>query len=439
MTHLTPAAAVAASVLLALIASIVLRLLALLCPRGVTARLRQLATAQRPWHPKSPDDCPECAGRSVHPPADLVEVVPWKVTRSRSGAKKRVSSEGVACPNPACAYVGCAVESIHAMVSCGVRGKTDRIRRWKCQACGTTVTERKHTPLYRLKTPPGPISLVLALLANGLDPSAAARVFRYDHRTVDRWLSRAGKHAATLHNLYFRHLHCAFLQLDELVTTIRGDAQRTFVWTAIDAATKIIPHVHIGRRTINDAYAFVHGLAGRLAPGHVPLFSSDGLRHYFSALTAHYGEWQAPAPGQRQRTWHVDPRLVFGMLYKVKAGRRLKNLYSRIRCGSRKQWQAHTQALGFSGKVQTAFVERANLTLRELIAPLARRMWSLARSRESLRVAIQWGVCCYHFTRPHHSLRVSRAHDHNTPAMAAQVTDHRWTTEEILRHHVRYT
>jgi hypothetical protein len=117
-------------------------------------------------------------------------------------------------------------------------------------------------------------------------------------------------------------------------------------------------------------------------------------------LTAHYGAWHAPEPGKRKPTWRVDPRLVFGILYKIKAGRRLKDLYSRIRCGTRKQWQARTLALGFTGKVQTAFVERANLTLRELIAPLARRTGSLARSHESLQAAIQWGACCYHFTRP---------------------------------------
>jgi hypothetical protein len=189
----------------------------------------------------------------------------------------------------------------------------------------------------------------MSLLANGLDPSAAARVFRHDHRTISRlapgcrgWLSRGGKHASALHDLFFRRLRCAFLQLDELVANVRGDEQRTFVWTAIDAVTKILPHFHVGRRFIADAYAFVHDLTRRLAPGHVPTFSSDGLRHYFSALTAHFGFWRDPEPGKRKPpaaggkpTWIVDPCLLYGMLYKVKVGRKLKDLYSRIRCGTR--------------------------------------------------------------------------------------------------------
>ena len=300
-----------------------------------------------------------------------------------------------------------------------------------------TVTERKDTMLYRLKTRPQRIFEVMTLLANGLDPSAGSRVYRHDDRTIQRWLKRGGRHAQQLHDLYFRRLRPAFLQLDELVGTVRGDPERTFIWTAIDAATKIIPHVHVGRRMITDAYTFVHGLKGRLAADHVPVFSSDGLRHYFSALTAHFGSWHAPEGQQRKRRWHVDPRLLFGMLYKVKVGRKLQDLYTRIRCGTRAEWQRRVTALGFSGKIQTAYVERANLTLRELVAPLARRTWSITRSHESLMLAIQWGLCYYHFIRPHQSLQLSRARQ-RTPTMAARLTDHIWSTEEVLRTKIRY-
>jgi IS1 family transposase/transposase-like protein len=434
MTHPSAVSTVAASALAILLVFVVLQLVTFMWPRSLADKIKWI---RRQWHPRTPDDCPQCWLGFPPQPADLVEITPWKATRSPRGARKRLSSEGVSCPNPECVYCGCTVESIHAMVACGVRGKTDAIRRWKCQACSTSVSERKFTPPYHLKTPPSRIFLVMALLANGLDPSAAARVFRHDHRTISRWLTRGGKHASALHDLFFQRLRCSFLQLDELVANIRRDDQRTFVWTAVDAITKIIPHVHVGRRLITDAYAFVHGLTQRLAPGHVPIFSSDGLRHYFSALTAHYGFWCDPAPGKRKRTWRVDPRLLFGMLYKVKVGRKLKELYSRIRCGTRKHWRQRTTAPGFSGQVQTAFVDRANLTLRELIAPLAHRTWSISRSHESLLASIYWGLCSYHFIRPHHSLRLSPACG-RTPAMAARLTDHVWSSEEVLRYRIRF-
>jgi len=215
MTALPPFAAVVAVVMLFVLRWVALLLMTLWWPQQVAAKIKQIGKVRRHWHPKSADNCPECSRWTCPARADLVEITPWNTRRGRRGAKKQLSSEGVTCPNAKCIYFGCSVETIHAMVSCGVRGKTDTIRRWKCQACGKTVSERKFTPLYRLKTAPICIGLVMSLLANGLDPSATAHVFHHDHWTISRWLPRAGKHVAALHDLYFRRLQCAFLQLDE--------------------------------------------------------------------------------------------------------------------------------------------------------------------------------------------------------------------------------
>jgi len=47
----------------------------------------------------------------------------------------------------------------------------------------------------------------------------------------------------------------------------------------------------------------------------------------------------------------------------------------------------------------TAYVERVNLTLREHIAPLSRRTWSLASDLHALWLHIEWGRAYYHFCR----------------------------------------
>jgi hypothetical protein len=206
--------------LLDLLAHCIIRFFPMLWSRAISAQITRLTRARRQWHPRTPEDCPLCVSRQPSRWADLVEVVPWRGEEACELGGRDVPERVVRV-----AYYGCGVETIHAMVSCGVRGKTDRMRRWKCQACGTTVTERKYTVLYQLKTPPGRISLVMALLANGLDVSAAARVFRHDDRTTRRWLSRGGRHAAALHDLFFRRLRCAYLQLDELVASVWGNEE----------------------------------------------------------------------------------------------------------------------------------------------------------------------------------------------------------------------
>jgi len=111
---------------------------------------------------------------------------------------------------------------MHALVGDGKHGHTERIQTFRCQACHSTFTARRNTPLYRLKTPSHQIAMVLSALAEGLDPSAAERVFGYRQATITLWLTRAGEHAQTVHERFFCRLQLPYLQLDHCCE--RGDA-----------------------------------------------------------------------------------------------------------------------------------------------------------------------------------------------------------------------
>ena len=150
----------------------------------------QRSQVPRCLRPRSPLDCPECCQAAL--PAAIQEpkpapVRPWREVKSRRGAPKHSSTEGVACPNRACSYYGISEAHIHALVSDGSSGTLEKIRRWRCQACQTTFSARLHTPMYRLKTPSKQVALVLSALAEGLDVSVAERVFGGRHATITRW------------------------------------------------------------------------------------------------------------------------------------------------------------------------------------------------------------------------------------------------------------
>jgi transposase-like protein len=218
--------------------------------------------------PRSPDDCPACRlsytlSSSVEPAPPPVR--PWREVKSRRGAPKRVNTEGFACPHHQCPYFGFTDAHIHALVGDGKHGHAGRIQTLRCQSCRTTFTARRHTPLYRLKTPSQQVAMVLTALAEGLDPSAAERVFGYRHATITTWLSRAGEHAQTLHEHYFCDLQLPHLQLDELRTRLRSSTQVLWLWLAIDPLTKTIPVLHLGPRTQNMAHMVIHSLRQILA------------------------------------------------------------------------------------------------------------------------------------------------------------------------------
>jgi hypothetical protein len=168
-------------------------------------------------------------------------------------------------------------------------------------------------------------------------------------------------------------------------------------------------------------------LRATLAEGCTPIITTDGLRLYFYALTAHFGSWVTA--GQRRR-WQVDPRLLYGQLHKRYRHRRLVRIRYQMACGSQRALQVALQTLGWSGQLQTAFVERLNLTVRQSVAALTRRTWATAQSAAGLQGHVEWWRAYYHFVRPHRSLcHHSRA---CTPAMAAGLTARRWTVADLL-------
>ena len=103
------------------------------------------------------------------------------------------------------------------------------------------------------------------------------------------------------------------------------------------------------------------------------------------------------------------------------------------------------KALGFSGTLNTAFVERINLTLRHALAALSHRSWATAQLSGELLAHLEWWRAYYHFCHPHVSLplqldvpqvRQGKQTPHRyaprTLAMAAGLTKHIWSVEKLL-------
>ena len=399
--------------------------------------------------PRSPHDCPACRRAStlslvVEPtPAP---VCPWREVKSRRGAPKRVNTEGFACPNHECLYSGITAAHIHALVGDGKHGHAERIQTFRGPACHTTFSARRDTPLYRLKTPSQQVAIVLTALAEGLDPSAAERVFGYRQATITTWLTRAGEHAQILHERSFRHLWLSHLQLDELRTRLRNSKHVLWLWLAIDPCTKLLPVLYLGPRTQHAAHRVIHSLRQMLAPGCLPLFTSDGLNVYFYALTAHFGQWlEVGQRGRNVRRWQVAAGLIYGQVKKIYRLRKLVRVTHVMRLGTQTALQVTLQGLGFSGRLNTAFIERVNLTVRHGVAALARRTWATAQQSPHLLAHLEWWRAYYHFVRPHVSLRVAlmqprarggrllaQRYRQRTPAMAAGRTNRRWSTREVL-------
>jgi hypothetical protein len=90
--------------------------------------------------------------------------------------------------------------------------------------------------------------------------------------------------------------------------------------------------------------------------------------------------------------------------------------------------------------INTAYIERLNATFRQRLGCLARRSRALTRTSDSLVAGMYLVGTVYNFCTWHKSLRLPLYVGHRgrirwvkrTPAMAASLTDHRWSVAELL-------
>ena len=189
---------------------------------------------------------------------------------------------------------------------------------------------------------------------------------------------------------------------------------------------------HRDRALITELVQKVRACARSLAL----LVCVDGLASY---VTAFLRVFRDPVrTGRRGRPRLVtEPSLLIGQVIKRYARRRVVKVVHRVVRGTA---QAIAKVLKATDGtvINTAYIERLNATFRSALAPLARRGRALAHKEAVLTAGMYLLGCAYNLCWYHDSLRlaapesVPRKWQERTPAMAAGLTDHRWTLRELV-------
>ena len=175
-----------------------------------------------------------------------------------------------------------------------------------------------------------------------------------------------------------------------------------------------------------------------------PLFVSDELPHYGSVLAELFHKLVPPTrtgkPGRpRNPERIIDPDLDYATVHKTRQGAQVVKIQRTVVHGSEQSVLARLEKSP-SKTINTAYIERSNLDWRLWDAHLARKAPTVAKSMCWFKAKFAICVACYNLIRPHETL--SRGEDRifrpKTPAMAARVTDHRWTFYEMLAYPTLY-
>lgn len=403
--------------------------------------------------------CQQATGETHPPPPIRPDPLPLTNRRPRT-----VDTSRHFCPHSNCRYRGwLGLGNLRA----NGHPSGGPWRQFYCTSCKGYFPEHHGTIFHGKQVAVELLVRVLACLAEGLGIRATARVFEVDPNTVLHWLVEAAEQLRAFSSYFLCDLHVEQLQLDELYAVLRAlkageisddeamkrlERSPSWVWTAMDPTSKLLVVVDVGTRTLAMAQRVVHQLTQALAPDCVPLFVTDGLKDYATALLSHFGQWMQPE--RRQATgplpkprWMPLPALLYAQVVKSYRRRRIVGVKHRVVFGTQ---LAIAQALATCGwTINTAFVERLNLDIRQRGAAIGRRVNTLCQGEAGLRDQVALFQVYHNFVLPHASLRQpllipqptngrgsAKVGRPCTPAMAAGLTDHVWSLKEVLLYRV---
>jgi hypothetical protein len=228
------------------------------------------------------------------------------------------------------------------------------------------------------------------------------------------------------------------------------------VWKAEELPSRLRVASAVGKRGDKEAIELISKVNER-SDGRVPLFMSDNLDAYPHALLSVYGETPEKPKREKKKKKRGRPRtkpiikppsnLQYAQVVKHRDEHgRITSIERRIVFGTEEKVKAKLMEAGCYTTISTAHVERDNLTSRQTSSRLVRDTLSFSKAMEALRYHTALDDLAHNFSRYHGSLRVRLKKPQPTrgkrgtpkrwlqrsPAMAARITDHRWTLEELM-------
>ncbi len=370
--------------------------------------------------------------------------------------------ETLYCPNKRYRYYGLPFRQGRLVKNGSTYGQPKAL----CKGCGTQVAMSYATAYYGLERDLVIFETAVRALAEGNSIPATGRILQVDKDTVCDWLDRSALHCRSVILYLWNQLHVNECQLDELWSFVHTkEAQLplakiynetygdVWVWVAFAPVWRLILAFVVGKRDQAHANLLLDRVKD-VTDDHIPFFTSDQLPGYEDALLHAYGTWVTPErKGSRGRCPH--PRLIpvedllYAQVVKVREDGHLSEVKTKVVFGKPEAIAAQLASSPVSEIINTSFVERDNLTQRQNNRRLTRRTNGFSKDIGWFEKQLWLSTAYYHLVLPHHSLRQSldtpeptrRAGTPKkwrpvTPAMAAGLTDHVWTTSELLSYRV---
>jgi len=310
------------------------------------------------------------------------------------------------------------------------------------------TSPRHSTAFHRSHLSEDAFETIARSLAEGVGVAATARIQNVDKKTVLLVLAKAGDHAMKVNRSLLKNVEVTECQLDEMwsfigkkeknldpvekLHKILGDA---WIWIAFDAINKITLAYNVGKRTLPYAISLIEDVK-RVTKRIPNLFSSDQLDQYAKALLQVYGRivypTRKPGPGRPPNPRIVPSKdLNYVQVVKQYKKYRVVKVSRKIVFGDPKKIESILAESPVSEKINTAYVERHNGTIRHMDSRCVRKTFCFSKSKVNHERQLALSLAYCHLCRPHKTL-TKRHGQPTTPFMAANLTDHVGSMGELL-------
>jgi IS1 family transposase len=207
----------------------------------------------------------------------------------------------------------------------------------------------------------------------------------------------------------------------------------TWIWTALDANSRLIFCHYVGNRTLENCRAYFRILSSRINTK--PLFTSDELIHYKTVLSESYStDLPVEKTGKRGRPRKpekvLDSDLDYAVVHKTREKGKVTKVEQRIIFGDEESIKNRLQ-LSVSKTINTSYIERSNGTLRQMDSHLRRKSMTFAKEMTYFKAKINIIIFVYNFIKPHGTLSKNqdKTRTPRTPALAAGIIEKNWTVD----------
>jgi IS1 family transposase len=218
---------------------------------------------------------------------------------------------------------------------------------------------------------------------------------------------------------------------------------------SFDSVHKIIPAFVTGEISQEKADQLIQRTK-EVNDGSLHVFFSDQRPQYREAILKSFGQWVQP---ERKGTRGPFPKprlqpaanLLYAQVVKHRRKGRVVKITEKVVFGTQEALEAYLEQSPVSRRINTAFVERQNNTMRQHNRRFTRKTLGFSKDDYWLERQVHLCVGYYHFCLPHGGLREEifppiptkgsgspKKWRQVTPAMSAGVTDHVWTLQELL-------